>query len=130
MATGSSACDEAFPHSLGAKFSTYTEMARQKSPKNSQCPLCKRFFTAKGVKEHQRHVKCSPKSKASPRTCQRARCKYCNRSFQSANSLRVHVAGQHPNEYAKSPHSVKQHRSPIQRKAKTSGEKQGAPQEK
>ena len=88
----------------------------RKSPKDTQCPHCKRFFTKKGCREHQRHVRCSPTSTAQKREFERARCKHCGNSFHSGNSLRVHVAGQHPDEYAKSPHSVKDHIAPPKRK--------------
>ena len=59
----------------------------------------------------------SPTSTAKKRVFERARCKYCSKSFHSGNSLRVHVAGQHPAEYAKSPHSVKRHKAPLKRKS-------------
>ena len=93
-------------------------MVKSPSPKDSQCPHCKRFFTKRGLKEHLRHVKCSPTSTATPKKFERARCKYCSKIFHSGNSLRVHVAGQHPAEYAKSPHSVKRHKAPLTRKSK------------
>ena len=73
----------------------------------------------KGLKEHQRHVKCSPTSTATPRKWERARCKHCGKSFHSSNSLRVHVSTQHPTEYRKSPNSVKAHRSPVKRSGST-----------
>ena len=88
----------------------------RKSPKDAQCPHCKRFFTKRGLREHLRHVRCSPTSTATKRVFKRARCKHCGKSFHSGNSLRVHVAGQHPDEYAKSPHSVKDHIAPPKRK--------------
>ena len=49
--------------------------------------------------------------------CSSARCRYCGKTFHSGNSLRLHVAGQHPAEYAKSPHSVKRHKAPLKRKS-------------
>ena len=88
----------------------------RKSPKGAQCTHCKRFFTKRGPREHLRHVRCSPTSTATKRVFKRARCKHCGKSFHSGNSLRVHVAGQHPAEYAKSPHSVKRHKAPLKRK--------------
>ena len=87
------------------------------SPKTSQCPHCKRLFTRKGVREHLRHVRCSPTSTATPKKFERARCRYCHKSFHSGNSLRAHVAGQHPSEYAKSPHSVKRHKALVKPKS-------------
>ena len=88
----------------------------KKSPQDAQCPHCKRFFTKRGLREHLRHVRCSPTSTATKRVFKRARCKRCGKSFHSGNSLRVHVAGQHPAEYAQSPHSVKGHKAPLKRK--------------
>ena len=94
-------------------------MPTRKSKRDAQCEHCKRFFTKKGLKEHQRHVKCSPTSTATPRKWERARCKHCGKSFHSSNSLRVHVSTQHPTEYRKSPNSVKAHRSPVKRSGST-----------
>ena len=90
---------------------------RKTSPKTERCQHCSRLFTKKGLKEHLRHVKCSPSSTAVPKKFQRARCKYCSKTFHSGNSLRVHVAGQHPTEYARSPNSVKDHRSPRKQRS-------------
>ena len=94
----------------------------RKSPKDTQCPHCQRFFTKKGCREHQRHVRCSPSSTAKKRVFERARCKHCGKSFHSGNSLRVHVAGQHPAEYSRSPHSVKRHKAPLKRKSASKAE--------
>ena len=94
-------------------------MPTRKSKRDAQCEHCKRFFTKKGLKEHQRHVKCSPTSTATPRKWERARCKHCGKGFHSSNSLRVHVSTQHPTEYRKSPNSVKAHRSPVKRSGST-----------
>ena len=94
-------------------------MQTRRSKRDAQCEHCKRFFTKKGLKEHQRHVKCSPTSTATPRKWERARCKHCGKSFHSSNSLRVHVSTQHPTEYRKSPNSVKAHRSPIKHNRST-----------
>ena len=96
----------------------------RKSPKDTQCPHCNRLFTKRGLKEHLRHVRCSPTSTAQKRVFTRARCKYCGKSFHSGNSLRVHVAGQHPAEYAKSPHSVQQHKAPLKRRSAPKSEQQ------
>ena len=92
------------------------KMARRKSPKDSKCPHCGRHFTKGGLKQHLRHVKCSPTSTASPRKFERVRCKHCSKSFHSTNSLRVHVSTVHPNEYAKSPGHMKNHRAPYHKK--------------
>ena len=89
-------------------------MPRRKSPRDARC-------------EHKRHVKCAPTSKATPRKWERARCKYCHRSFHSSNALRVHVSTQHPSEYRRSPNSVKAHRSPLKRTSshgKTEGKRE------
>ena len=94
-------------------------MPTRKSKCDAQCEHCKRFFTKKGLKEHQRHAKCSPTSTATPRKWERACCKHCGKSFHSSNSLRVHVSTQHPTEYRKSPNSVKAHRSPVKRSGST-----------
>ncbi len=93
-------------------------MPKRKHPRDAQCEHCKRFFTKKGLKEHQRHVKCSPASKATPRKWERAKCLHCAKTFHSSNSLRVHVSTQHPNEYRRSPNSVKAHRAPSKRSPK------------
>ena len=99
----------------------------RKSPRDAQRPHCKRCFTRKGLKEHLRHVRCSPTSTATKRLFARARCKYCGKSFHSGNSLRVHVAGQHPDEYAKSPHSVKHHKAPLKRRRSPESDQQRPP---
>lgn len=96
------------------------KMARRKSPKDSKCPHCGRHFTKGGLKQHLRHVKCSPTSTASPRKFERVRCKHCSKSFHSTNSLRVHVSTVHPNEYAKSPGHMKNHRAPYHKKRHSS----------
>ena len=94
-------------------------MPTRKSKRDAQCEHCKRFFTKKGLKEHQRHVKCSPTSTATPRKWERARCKHCGKSFHRSNSLRVHVSTQHPTVYRKSPNRTKAHRSPVKRSGPT-----------
>ena len=99
----------------------------RKSQRDAQCPRCKRFFIRKGLKEHLRHVRCSPTSTATKRLFARARCKYCGKSFHSGNSLRVHVAGQHPDEYSKSPHSVKHHKAPLKRRRSPEADQQRPP---
>ena len=99
-------------------------MARRKSPRDATCPHCRRRFTAKGLKEHQRHVKCSPSSTATPRTFERVRCKHCNKSFHSTNSLRVHVATTHQKEYARSPGNMKQHKVALQTRGGTTTPKE------
>ena len=92
------------------------KMARRKSPKDAKCPHCGRQFTKGGLKQHLRHVKCSPTSTASPRQFERVRCKHCGKSFHSTNSLRVHVSTVHPTEYAKSPGLMTHHRAPYHKK--------------
>ena len=87
-------------------------MARRKSPKDAKCQHCGRLFTKGGLKQHLRHVKCSPTSTASPRQFERVRCRHCGKSFHSTNSLRVHVSTVHPPECAKSPGLMKHHRAP------------------
>lgn len=102
-------------------------MARRKSPKDSKCKHCGRYFTAGGLRQHLRHVKCSPTSTATPRKFKRVRCRHCGSSFHSTNSLRVHVSTRHAKEYAKSPGSMKDHRAPYKRKdSSKSGEPTGA----
>ena len=91
-------------------------MAPRKSPRDSQCKHCGRYFTAGGLRQHLRHVKCSPTSTATPRKFKRVRCRHCGASFHSTNSLRVHVSTRHAKEYAKSPGSMKDHRAPYSRK--------------
>ena len=100
-------------------------MPQRKSPRDAQCPHCKKWFTRMGLLEHKRHVRCSPTSKATPRKWERARCKYCLKSFHSVNSLRTHVSGQHPDEYRRSPNSVKAHRAPLKKSPKESRGRDG-----
>ena len=94
-------------------------MAPRKSPKDSVCPHCGKHFTKGGLKQHMRHVKCSPTSMASPRKFERVRCKHCSKSFHSTNSLRVHVSTVHPKEYAKSPGHMKHHRAHYKSKKRS-----------
>ena len=91
-------------------------MAKRKSPRDATCVHCGRKFTKGGLKQHLRYVRCSPTSKASPRKFERVRCKHCNKSFHSTNSLRVHVATVHPKEYAQKPGHMKYHRVPPVKK--------------
>ena len=102
------------------------EMAPRKSPRDAQCPHCGRHFTKGGLKQHMRHVKCSPTSTASPRKFDRVRCKHCSKSFHSTNSLRVHVSTVHPKEYAKSPGLMKHHRAPYHKRKQTDSRSQTA----
>ena len=102
-------------------------MAPRKSPRDAQCPHCKRNFTKGGLKQHMRHVKCSPKSTASPRRFERVRCKHCTKSFHSTNSLRVHVSTRHPREYAKSPGHMTNHRAPYRHSGDKSRRQSPAP---
>ena len=108
------------------------EMAPRKSPRDARCPHCGRHFTKGGLKQHLRHVKCSPTSTATPRKFERVRCKHCGKSFHSTNSLRVHVSTVHPEEYARSPGLMKHHRAPYHKKRRSSdrsgcGPDQGSP---
>ena len=96
------------------------QMAPRKSPRDSQCPHCKRLLTKGGLKQHLRHVKCSHTSTASPRKFERVRCKHCSKSFHSTNSLRVHVSTRHPREYAKSPGHMENHRTAYRHSGKKS----------
>ena len=100
-------------------WSSEIEMAPRKSPRDAKCPHCGRHFTKGGLKQHMRHVKCSPTSTASPRNFERVRCKHCSKSFHSTNSLRVHVSTVHPKEYAKSPGHMKHHRAPYKSKKRS-----------
>ena len=86
-------------------------MPRAIHEKTACCKFCHEWFTPKGLKEHLRHVKCSDASTATQRVYQAAVCKYCNGKFHSNNALRVHVAGMHPEEYAKHPNQVAPHRA-------------------
>ena len=95
-------------------------MSPRKSPRDSECPHCHRKFTAGGLKQHVRFVKCSPKSTASPRKFERVRCKHCGKSFHSTNSLRVHVSTVHADKYALSPGSMQNHRAPYKKKVSPS----------
>ena len=95
-------------------------MSPRKNPKDRECPHCHRKFTAGGLKQHMRHVKCSPASTASPRKFERVRCKYCGKSFHSTNSLRVHVSTAHADKYVLSPGSMENHRAPYKKTAQPS----------
>ena len=95
-------------------------MAPRKSPRDAMCPHCKRKFTKGGLRQHLKHVKCSPTSTATPRKFQRVRCKHCLKSFHSTNSLRVHVSTTHPKEYSRAPGHMKHHRVPYSMKKRSS----------
>ena len=87
-------------------------MAPRKSPRDAKCKHCGRYFTKGGLKQHMRHVKCSPTSTASPRKFERVRCKHCSKSLHSTSSICVHVSTVHPKEYATLPGLMEYHRAP------------------
>ena len=73
------------------------------SPEDAKCKFCRRrFITARGVKEHERHH-CAQNPDRRPRKFQRSQCRHCGKG------LRAHVAQVHPEAYARS-RSVRAHR--------------------
>ena len=76
-----------------------------------RCRYCKKLYkNARSLREHLRHHCKASGSPSRPRVFEQAKCRHCGKRFHSGNSLRVHVATQHRKEYARSPHSVKDHR--------------------
>ncbi len=85
----------------------------RKSPeKATPCLYCGKLFTSKGVYEHERHS-CPHNKNRKKRSFGKARCKICGESFHQ-NSLRAHMATQHPLEFARE----KANRKPSSRAAK------------
>ena len=77
------------------------------SPKDTKCKFCRRRFTRRGVKEHERHH-CAKNPNRRPREFQMSQCRHCGKILHG-NGLRAHVAQVHPEAYARS-RSVKAHR--------------------
>ena len=78
-----------------------------------KCPDCRKTYKNKrSLREHRRHH-CKRSKTASPRKYVPSKCKHCGKVFHSANSLRVHVSTQHPQQYMVSPKTVKAHRAPL-----------------
>ena len=77
------------------------------SPKDTKCRFCRRRFTARGVKEHERHH-CAKNPDRRPREFKKSQCRHCGKILHG-NGLRAHVAQVHPEQYARS-RSVRAHR--------------------
>ena len=99
------------------------------SPKDVKCKFCRRRFTARGVKEHERHH-CVKNPKRRPREFLKVRCKHCLKELHG-NGLRAHVAQVHPEAYARSrsvkAHRMKEKRSGSARVRKDEGRKHSRP---
>ena len=80
---------------------------RELSPKDTKCTFCGRYFTRRGLLEHQRHH-CPKNKDRRPRVFKKRRCKHCGKEMHG-NGLRVHVASVHPEAYRRS-RSVRAHR--------------------
>ena len=80
---------------------------RALSPKDTKCTFCGKYFTRRGLLEHQRHH-CAKNPHRRPRVFKKTRCKHCGKEMHG-NGLRVHVASVHPEAYARA-RSVKAHR--------------------
>ena len=79
----------------------------RKSPRDTPCRYCGKVLTRKGCAEHERHA-CKKNPSRVKRSFKRVVCKHCGKSVHQTG-LRVHVATQHPEAYARQP-SVKAHR--------------------
>ena len=91
------------------------------SPEDTKCKFCRRRFTARGVKEHERHH-CAKNLNRRPRELLKVRCKHCLKELHG-NGLRAHVAQVHPEAYARS-RSVKAHRMKEKRSGSASARKE------
>ena len=67
--------------------------------KTAPCLYCGRFFTPKGVSEHERHA-CKKSPHRRKRSFGKKKCKYCGKLYHAAG-LRAHVATQHSIEFAR-----------------------------
>eukprot|EP00959_Pyramimonas_sp_CCMP1952_P086644 1812169-Pyramimonas_sp.AAC.2 len=72
--------------------------AKQTAAKTAPCLYCGKFFTPRGVWEHERHAcKLSPRRKK--RVFGKKKCTVCGEMYHAAG-LRSHMATQHPLEFA------------------------------
>ena len=78
----------------------------RKSPRDTPCRYCGKVLTRKGCAEHERHA-CKKNPSRVKRSFKRVVCKHCGKSVHQTG-LRVHVATQHPEAYARQP-AVKAH---------------------
>ena len=86
------------------------------SPKDTKCKFCRRRFTRRGAKEHERHH-CAKNPDRVPREFKKSPCLHCGKILHG-NGLRAHVAQVHPEAYARS-RSVKAHRVKEKRSGST-----------
>ena len=91
------------------------------SPKDTKCKFCRRRYTARGVKEHERHH-CAKNPNRRPREFKKVRCKHCLKQLHG-NGLRAHVAQVHPEAYARS-RSVRAHRMKEKRSGSAGARKE------
>ena len=94
---------------------------RALSPKDTKCTFCGRYFTRRGLLEHQRHH-CPKNKDRRPRVFKKSRCKHCGKTLHG-NGLRAHVAQVHPEAYARS-RSVKAHRMKEKRSGSAGARKE------
>ena len=91
------------------------------SPKDTKCQFCRRRFTSRGVKEHERHH-CAKNPNRMPRVFDKVRCAHCMKELHG-NGLRAHVAQVHPEQYARS-RSVRAHRMKEKRSGSAGARKE------
>ena len=93
-----------------------TEM--RQSPRDTACKYCGKVLTRKGCAEHEHHA-CRKNPKRRKRSFGKVRCVHCGKDIYETG-LRVHVATQHPEAYARSP-SVKAHRARASKRTSPEG---------
>lgn len=91
------------------------------SPKDTKCKFCRRRFTSRGVKEHERHH-CAKNPHRRPREFRKSQCRHCGKMLHG-NGLRAHVAQVHPEAYARS-RSVRAHRMKEKRSGSAAARKE------
>ena len=91
------------------------------SPKHTKCKFCRRLYTARGVKEHERHH-CAKNPNRRTREFKKSQCRHCGKVLHG-NGLRAHVAQVHPEAYARS-RSVKAHRMKEKRSGSAGASKE------
>ncbi len=79
----------------------------RKSPRDTACRFCGKVLTRKGCAEHERHA-CKKNPRRRKRSFSKLVCRHCGKAIHETG-LRVHVALQHPEAWARSP-TVKAHR--------------------
>ena len=79
----------------------------RKSPRDTACRFCGKLLTRKGCAEHERRA-CKKNPRRRKRSFSKVVCRHCGKAIHETG-LRVHVALQHPEAWARSP-TVKAHR--------------------